>query len=157
MPAIVHWPGGKLPKGKVLDTPAHIIDLVPTMLEAANAEYPQQWQENSTMKLPGLSLVDLWRTGKPDDVMHKRALFFEHQGSRAVREGNWKLVATRGQPWELYHVSQDRIESRDLVKRHPLLARTLAAKWDRWAEANQVTPLPRNLGADYLPPLPLDE
>ena len=157
MPAIIHWPRGKLPKGKVLDTPAHIIDLVPTMLEAANAEYPQQWQENSTMKLPGVSLVDLWRSGKPDDSMQQRALFFEHQGSRAVREGDWKLVATRGQPWELYHVSHDRIESRDLVKRHPLRARNLAAKWDQWAEANQVTPLPGNLGADYLPPLPSDE
>ena len=87
----------------------------------------------------------------------QRALFFEHQGSRAVREGDWKLVATRGQPWELYHVSHDRIESRDLVKRHPLRARNLAAKWDQWAEANQVTPLPGNLGADYLPSSPSDK
>lgn len=153
MPAIIHWPQGKISKGKVLDTPTHIIDLVPTLLDSADAGYPQQWQGKATMELPGLSLLPLWRGTEPDGEMEKRALFFEHQGSRAVRAGNWKLVATRGEPWELYDISKDRIESNNLVKRRPGVARALAAKWDVWAKKNQVTPLPRDLGADYLVPL----
>ena len=154
MPAIIHWPEANLPKAKIIDTPVHIVDLVPTMLAAAQADYPQQRDGKPTMKLPGISLIDLWQTGTVSHHLNKRALFFEHQGSRAVREGDWKLVATRGDPWELYNIANDRIESRNLVKRHPVLAKQLASKWDLWAERNQVTPLPENLGADYLPPLP---
>ena len=153
MPAIIHWPDADLPKGTVVDIPAHIIDLVPTMLSAAKADYPQNYQGLPTMPLPGVSLLNLWQDGKVDERLRKRALFFEHQGSRAVREGNWKLVATRGEPWELYNMKDDRTESDNLVKRHPIIAKYLAAKWDLWAEKNQVTPLPKNLGADYLVPL----
>tara|TARA_B100000519_G_scaffold59832_1_gene50050 strand:+ start:1153 stop:2793 length:1641 start_codon:yes stop_codon:yes gene_type:complete len=148
MPAIIHWPQGNLARGTINNTPAHIIDLVPTLLEAAGSEYPQQWEGESTLPLPGVSLLSSWRANDTGDT---RTLFFEHQGSRAVREGNWKLVATRGEPWELYDISKDRIESRNLVKRHPKLAKSLEAKWDRWAEDNQVTPLPKDLGAEYLP------
>ena len=93
-------------------------------------------------------MLSTWRAHESDDI---RTLFFEHQGSRAVREGNWKLVATRGEPWELYDISKDRIESRNLVKRHPKLVKSLEAKWDRWARENQVTPFPKDLGAEYLP------
>ncbi len=153
MPAIIHWPNAELPKGKVIDTPAHIIDLVPTILAAARADYPQDYQGVPTMPLPGVNLLNLWQYGQVDEPLSKRALFFEHQGSRAVREGDWKLVATRGEPWELYNIMNDRTESKNLVKRHPVIAKYLAAKWDLWAEQNQVTPLPKNLGADYLAPL----
>ena len=116
MPAIIHWPQGNLARGTINNTPAHIIDLVPTLLEAAGSEYPQQWEGESTLPLPEVSLLSSWRANDTGDT---RTLFFEHQGSRAVREGNWKLVATRGEPWELYDISKDRIESRNLVKRHP--------------------------------------
>tara|TARA_B100000676_G_scaffold90412_3_gene90144 strand:- start:5936 stop:7597 length:1662 start_codon:yes stop_codon:yes gene_type:complete len=150
MPAIVHWPAGNLANGTVINTPTHIIDLVPTMLEVSESEYPSTWEKAKTIPLAGESLLATWQ-GKA--AVSSRALFFEHQGSRAVREGNWKLVATRGAPWELYDISKDRIESRNLVKRHPKLAKTLEAKWHDWARRNQVTPFPKNLGADYLPEL----
>jgi len=63
-----------------------------------------------------------------------RTLFFEHEGSRAVREGNWKLVALGGKPWELYDVATDRVELNDLAGKHPDRVRELAAKWDDWAK-----------------------
>ncbi len=79
-------------------------------------------------------------------------LFFEHQGNRAVRAGRWKLVALDDQPWELYDFAVDRTEMNDLAAKYPNRVKTLAASWDEWAEANQVTPLPRDLGVKYLKP-----
>jgi arylsulfatase len=77
-------------------------------------------------------------------------LFFEHQGNRAVRSGKWKLVALDDQPWELYNFSVDRVEMNDLSNKHPQRVKRMAAAWDKWGEANQVTPLPRDLGVGYL-------
>jgi len=62
-----------------------------------------------------------------------RTLFWEHEGNRAVREGNWKLVALQGGPWELYDLETDRTELNDLSARHPEIAARLANAWQKWA------------------------
>ena len=59
---------------------------------------------------------------------------------------------TDDQPWELYDFSVDRIESNDLSESRPEVVRSLSNAWDKWAAANQVTPLPRDLRVPYLKP-----
>ena len=141
-PGIMHWPAGISAKpGSLWHRPAHIIDLLPTALAAAQTGY------RGALSLPGKDLVQ--QLSDPNEV---RTLFFEHQGNRAVRRGNWKLVALDDQAWELYDITKDRIEMNDLSSRYPELVKELSAAWQRWGKANFVTPLPRDLGVKYLKP-----
>lgn len=141
-PGIVHWPGGlKARPGSIDHRPAHIIDLLPTAAAVGQADY------RGDLPLPGRNLVDQINGDAP-----ARMLFFEHQGNRAVRDGQWKLVALDDEPWELYDFSVDRTESDNLADRHPEIVRRMAAAWDAWGRANQVTPLPDDLGVKYLKP-----
>jgi arylsulfatase len=139
-PCIIHWPAGETRSGNIDDQPSHIIDLMPTLVEAAGAAY------QGKLPLPGMSLVPLMRQG----TRQERTLFFEHEGNRAVHAGNWKLVALREEPWELYNVATDRAELKNVAKLKPDLVEKLASQWNRWAEENQVTPFPEDYGVDYL-------
>ena len=65
-----------------------------------------------------------------------------------LASGNSSLWMTN--PWELYNFSVDRVEMNDLSNKHPQRVKQMAAAWDKWGEANQVTPLPRDLGVGYL-------
>lgn len=142
-PGIVHWPAGlKVEPGVINDEPAHLIDLLPTAVAVAGLEY------SGEISLPGGDLVAQINAGTPD----ARTLFFEHQGNRAVRRGKWKLVALDDQPWELYDFSVDRTEMNDLAAKYPEKVEDLNAAWETWAAANQVTPLPDDLGVGYLKP-----
>jgi arylsulfatase len=60
-------------------------------------------------------------------------LFFEHENSRAVRAGKWKLVSLSGDAWELYDLENDPTEMRDLAAANPDQLRALAAQWAAWA------------------------
>lgn len=140
-PGIIHWPAGlKAEPGSIHREPAHLIDVLPTALAVSGAEYEGE------IPLPGVDLVAQLN----GDLSKERTLFFEHQGNRAVRQGKWKLVAFDDRPWELYDLSIDRIEGSDLSKKFPDRVADLDAAWEKWADDNQVTPLPRDLGVGYL-------
>ena len=142
-PGIVHWPAGlKAGPGSIIHHPAHIIDLLPTAGAVAKTRY------QGRLDLPGTDLIAQLNNG----FKKGRTLFFEHQGNRAVRQGKWKLVALDDEPWELYDFTRDRIEMNDLAKKFPRKVGQLSAAWDKWGAANQVTPLPRDLGVKYLKP-----
>ena len=78
-------------------------------------------------------------------------IFFEHEGNRAVREGPWKLVSRHGKPWELFDLSTDRSETRDLVPAHPARLAELTALYDAWAERCGVLPWPLKRREGYTP------
>ncbi len=141
-PAIVHWPNQtNLKPGTMQTKPCHLIDIYPTLLAVTNSPYQGPTQ------LPGRNLLT-----SPDAARPERALFFEHQGNRAIRQGPWKLVALDDAPWELYDLRTDRIESLNLAGKYPDKVAELNAKWKQWASDNQVTPLPRDLKVKYLKP-----
>lgn len=140
-PLIVHWPGGIGRPGAVKSGMGHIIDLVPTLLDAANLPYTK------AMPLPGRSFLPILN-GSDQEA---RTLYFEHEGHRAVREGAFKLVALRGRAWELYNIEQDRTELHDLAAEQPERVAAMAKSWDEWAAANYVTPRPDDYGAAYMP------
>jgi len=139
-PCIIHWPAGNVRQGAIDDQPTHLIDLMPTIVAAANAKY------KGKLKMVGESLIPLFREEKHWD----RALFFEHEGNRAVHNKNWKLVALRGEPWELYNMTTDRTELHNLAAQHPNLVQKLSTQWNHWAKENYVTPLPKDYEVDYL-------
>ena len=96
--------------------------------------------------MAGLSLIPALR-GKR---MPERTLYFEHEGTRAVREGRYKLTALRGESWKLYDMEHDRTELQDLAAKYPQRVEALSKKWETWAAENQVTPLPESYSVNYL-------
>jgi arylsulfatase len=62
--------------------------------------------------------------------MHHENLWWEHEGNRAIRVGDVKLVAAgKDGSWELYDLAKDRTETRDLAKQWPKKVRELADLW----------------------------
>jgi len=145
-PCVVHWPAGFRRRNAIESAPAHLIDLMPTIVEASGAEYPSQFNARETLPMAGTSLVPALR----GERMPERTLYFEHEGTRAVRQGRYKLTALRGESWKLYDMERDRTELEDIADRQPRRVESLAKKWDAWAAGNQVTPLPATYPVNYL-------
>jgi arylsulfatase len=130
-PLIVHWPKGIAAKGELRHAPGHVIDLVPTVLELAGGK-PQP----ESPAAPGVSLVPLF---KPDGTVKRDFIWWQHEGNRALRIGNWKIVAAgKDAPWELYDLSADRSEEKNLAKAHPDRVRDMAALWEKQTAAYAV-------------------
>jgi arylsulfatase len=130
-PLIVHWPAGIAARGQLRKTPAHVIDIVPTILDIAGIDKPQTWNGQAIPPAPGKSLAPAF---DQDIVIERDCLWWLHEGNRAVRVGDWKLVAAKGDPWELYDLRSDRAESNNLASAMPDKARQLAAIWDQQLE-----------------------
>jgi arylsulfatase len=60
------------------------------------------------------------------------------------------LTALPDGSWQLYDIQEDRTEMQDLAGRKPKTVEALSKKWDAWALANQVTPLPVDYKVEYL-------
>lgn len=128
-PFIVHWPAAIKAHGELRHTPGHFVDMVPTILELAGASTPEVWNNESRPPLAGRSLVPSFAN---DVTIPRDFLFFKHSGNRALRAGDWKIVASgENAPWELYDLSSDRAESHDLAMQQPDKVRELAAIWTR--------------------------
>ena len=145
-PCIAHWPAGFRRRNAIDTAPAHLIDLMPTIVEASGAQYPERIDTRQIPPMAGVSLIPALH----GERMPERTLFFEHEGTRAVREGRYKLTALRGESWKLYDMERDRTEMEDLAGKQPKRVESLAKKWEIWAAENQVTPLPRSYPVNYL-------
>jgi arylsulfatase len=131
-PLIAHWPTGiaRNRSGEFDHQPGHLVDILPTVLEAAGARYPGEIRGKKTISLSGTSLAPAF-TGRK--VSRKEPIFFMHEGNRAVRSGKWKLVAKWKEPWELYDMEADRTEMNNLAPKRPDLVKELAGLHDSWA------------------------
>ena len=137
-PLIAHWPDGIKRRGKLDHQPGHLIDIMATCVDVSGAGYPTKIEDNKIKPLEGASLKPAF-SGKSLD--RKQPLFWEHEGNRAIRDGDWKLVAKENKPWELYDLKTDRSETHNLAVEKPELAKELAAKWDAYAARANVLPL----------------
>ncbi len=108
-------------KGALRHTPSHLIDIAPTCLAAAGLQ---------GKGMEGESLLPVFAA----EAKQERTLFWEHEGNRAVRKGDYKLVAIHGAPWELYDMSRDRSELNDLSKSMPGKAEELRTTYEAWAK-----------------------
>jgi arylsulfatase len=142
-PLIVRWPAVLKNVGRVTPEVGHVIDILPTCLEAAGVAYPQTHNGRPIAPPDGRSLLATLRGERREGHTY---LFWEHEGNRAVRNGKWKLVAQHAGPWELYDLEADRTELNDLADRYPEQVRALAARYEQWAAEVGVVPwekLPR--------------
>jgi len=128
-PLVVHWPAGMAARGELRHTPGHFIDLLPTMLDLVGAEPSPEWNGQAPPPLPGRSLAPVLAGDAP---VERDFLYFHHGGNRALRVGDWKLVAAgRDGAWELYDLQSDRCETDDLAARRPDKVRELSALWQQ--------------------------
>jgi arylsulfatase len=121
-PLIAHWPDGIEARGELRHTHGHVIDIVPTILDLAGISSDSLRQ----VSLPGQSLRPLFE--KEADWQHNN--WWYHEGNRAVRVGNWKLVAEKDGPWELFNLEEDRTESNNLADSYPDKVLELEKQWN---------------------------
>jgi arylsulfatase A-like enzyme len=145
-PCLMHWPAGFRRRNALEHAPVHLIDLMPTLVEVSGAGYPERLGTRQIPPMAGTSLIPVLR----GESLPERTLYFEHEGTRAAREGRYKLTALRGESWKLYDMERDRTEIDDLANQQPERVASLAKKWDTWAAENQVTPLPESYPVHYL-------
>jgi arylsulfatase len=127
-PLVVHWPAGITAKNELRHTPSHVIDIVPTVLELAGVAKPGEWKGKPLPPAPGHSLVPAFAK---DETIARDNLWWYHEGHRAVRVGDWKLVAAKGEPWELHDMKTDRAEQHDLAAKMPEKVKELEETWQR--------------------------
>lgn len=130
-PLIARWPNVIKQKGELTHQPGHIVDIMTTCVDVAKASYPTKQNGKAITPMQGksLKLVLMGKEREPHEY-----IFWEHEGSEAVRFGKWKLVAKTGGEWELYDMEADRTELNDLSEQHPDIKNQLLAKWDKWAD-----------------------
>jgi arylsulfatase len=127
-PLIACWPKGIPTRGEVRHAPGHVVDVVPTVLELAGTKFPAE-RDGKPMPPPaGKSLVPALAR---DVTVPRESLWWLHEGNRAIRVGDWKLVAAKGAAWELYDLAADRSETKDLAATHPDRVKELTARWEK--------------------------
>jgi arylsulfatase A-like enzyme len=125
VPFLVQWKG-KLPAGKNYDFPVMNLDVLPTAVAAGNGKVEANWQIDGTD-------LRAYLAGEKQDRPHD-ALFWRYGEQWAVRQGDWKLVVSKGgtmQP-ELYHLADDIAEAKNLADSQPEKVKTLQALYDTW-------------------------
>lgn len=138
-PLMVHWPRG-IPANRrnaLERQPAHVIDAMPTIIELTGAKYPREFRGHDIQPMEGVSLLPAF-AGRP--LGRTKPIFWEHEGNRAVRSGNWKLVSTYPDDWELYDMAADRVERNNVAAQHPEIVRALSDEWNAWAKRANVDP-----------------
>jgi len=139
-PLIVHWPDGIKAKNEFRNQPSHLIDIMATCIDVAGATYPKAFNNQPITPLEGTSLTPTF-TNK---TIENRAIFWEHEGNKAVRIGQYKLVSMYTKAaeysWELYDLEADRSETNNLIKQMPAKANEMEMAWKKWAKkANVLT------------------
>ena len=137
-PFIVNWPE-RIKEPGIVHEPTHISDIAATCIEAAGAQYPTELNGNAITPIEGVSFLDAINTGA---WKRNLPIYWEHEGSRAVRIENWKLVAEIGGDWELYDMDEDRTELNNLVEANAPKVDEMIALYDVWAERCGVHPWP---------------
>jgi len=140
VPLIVK-PAGPEAQARRVDTPVHVMDLVPTILELAGVDQPARWQGVEVAPIQGRSLVTLL-DGGGDSTWMERGLGWEAYGMDAYRRGNWKILRLPppfgNGDWQLYNLTEDPGEIQDMAAQHPDLVAELTLGWTAYAEANGV-------------------
>ena len=127
-PLIAHWPAGITAKNELRTTPAHVIDIVPTVLELAGIEKPKEWKGGAIPEAPGRSLAPAFAK---NETITRDSLWWLHEDNKAIRVGDWKLVAAKGDAWALYDLKTDRAEQNDLAAKMPDKVKELEAAWQK--------------------------
>ena len=137
-PFIVSWPN-KIKQSSIIHEPTHITDIAATIYEAAGAPYLNEYKGHPIKELEGQSFFEAIEKGK---WIRGQDIFWEHEGSRAMRSGEWKLVSEVGREWELYNMNQDRTELKNMAQKEKDRVSGMEKTYLRWMERCEVQTWP---------------
>ncbi len=127
-PLIVHWGREITDTGKIRNAHGHVIDIAPTILDLLGQTMPRNGAQ--TPESPGVSLKSAFASNDP---IKRDSIWWFHEGNRAIRVDDWKLVAAKNDRWQLYNLSSDPTEQIDLSKSNTQQAAELAIRWQSLA------------------------
>jgi len=151
-PVIITWPAKITDKGGVRTQFHHIIDVMPTILEAAGVRAPETLNGIPQKPIEGVSMAYTFSDAKAAD--RRKSQIFELVSNRGMYQNGWMAssmsfvpwAATRAAydpdkaKWELYHIDQDFSQAEDLAAKEPDRLQAMVALW--WAEAARHDILP---------------
>lgn len=135
-PLIASWPAGIAAHGELRHSPGHVVDIAPTILELAGITKPADWKGQPIPPAPGKSLAPALAK---DVTIERPSLWWLHEDNKAIRVGDFKLVAAKGDAWALYDLKTDRAEQTDLSAKMPEKAKELADLWQK--QTDEITAL----------------
>ena len=142
-PMIAFWPKGigKKRAGSITEEAGHVMDIMATCVELADAEYPETYKGHDIIPMEGMSLVPIFRTG------HRKGheyLGFEHFNECAFLSADgWKIVKPGNKAaWELYNLNEDRSEQHNLASEYPERLSEMVGRYEAWARMCMVEPNP---------------
>lgn len=165
------WPGHITDKGGVRSQFHHVIDIVPTILEATGIEAPQTIDGIAQKPIEGVSMAYTWTKGGKDVPSARKTQYFEMFGDRAIYHDGWIASTTPpagpwlmglgklpnvidGYNWELYNLTEDYSQFNDLAAKDPDKLRDMQQLFLVEAAKYQVLPLDNSVAARLLAPRP---
>ena len=133
-PMIAHWPAGIKKPGRLVPAVAHLVDILPSVLEVADLDMPKQIEDKPQVQLDGQSFAPAF---DGNDIAGRETLFFHHARGKALRKGDWKIVAREKGDWELYNLREDPLELNDLAQRWPDKLAELTKLWNAESKRHQ--------------------
>jgi arylsulfatase len=150
---VLHWPKGIKAKGEVRSQFHHVVDVAPTVLEAAKLPQPKVVNGIKQRPMDGVSMLYSADNGKVND--RRKTQYFEMFGNRGIYHEGWmastrhsipwdmaaKIPALKDDVWELYDVSRDFSQADDLAAKNPQKLKELQAVFMKEAVRNNVLPI----------------
>ncbi len=130
-PLLLHWPKAVKASRQWVRRPSHLIDIMATCCDVSGAKYP-----SSVTPAEGESLMAAVR----GQSSRRKPLYWEHEGNRAVRDGDWKLVSRHPGDWELYNLAEDRTELNNRAPSETARVSALRRSYETWAVRSNVLP-----------------
>lgn len=120
--AIAWWPGRTGKAGRISDSPVHVVDVLPTILDV-NQEL------GDGMDFGGESFLPMLKGG---EWSRKQPMFFQFMDNRSIRHDEWTLAEVDGSGWELFHTATDPLEIKNLAPSNPEVVESLEKRWLQW-------------------------
>lgn len=153
-PLVIHWPAGIKAKGELRDQFHHVIDVVPTILEACKIPTPTEVNGIKQKPIEGVSMMYSFENADADD--RRTTQYFEMMTNRAIYHEGWiacsrtsvpwqtsgrTLEGLRTAPWELYNIDVDFSQAINLADANPVKLKELQDLFLTEADKHQVLPL----------------
>jgi len=135
-PLIAYWPGVIEPG--ITNQAGNVVDIMPTLLDAANVDYPDTARGKATPTLDGKSLMPVLKGGEREQP--KLIVSGYKELNRMVQIGNWKIVRVKNSPWRLYNMAEDPSETNDLAHEYPERVNAIEKEYKDWLKAEDIKP-----------------
>jgi len=165
----ISWPKAITDKGGIRHQFHHVIDIVPTILEAAGVAQPEYVDGIRQSPIEGVSMLYTFDRKNADASSTRKTQYFEMMADRAIYHDGW-IAGTKvmrapwvhdppkesalDYPWELYDLRSDWTQSEDLAAKNPAKLKEMQELFWKEAEKYQVLPLDKTITDRLLTPRP---